>query len=136
MIEQILSRLDGVKKRGPQGYMAKCPAHDDKTPSLAVTQLSDGRILVKCFAGCGASEIMSQIGLQLADLFPEGSLGEYRSFVNIEKSIQTKKQHDGFKDKVILEMADEMRARGERLSAKDLETERQAFIRVRNATPN
>lgn len=32
--------------------MARCPAHDDRSPSLSISETRDGRILVKCFAGC------------------------------------------------------------------------------------
>jgi len=33
-------------------YTARCPAHDDRVASLSVAKGSDGRALVKCFAGC------------------------------------------------------------------------------------
>lgn len=51
--------------------MAKCPAHDDKSPSLSVRETEDGRVLIHCHAGCGASDVLAAIGLTLADLFPE-----------------------------------------------------------------
>ena len=135
MIEQILSRLDKVKSRGPQSYLARCPAHDDKTPSLAITQLSDGRILMKCFAGCGASEIMAQIGLELSDLFPDGKLGEWRSFQTIEDDVKTRQEEKQFKDRVVLQLAMEKRHKGERLTTEELKAEREAFERTRANTP-
>jgi uncharacterized protein (DUF983 family)/energy-coupling factor transporter ATP-binding protein EcfA2 len=48
-------------------WQAHCPAHDDAKPSLSVTE-SDGRILVKCFAGCGIDEICNALGITLKDL--------------------------------------------------------------------
>ncbi|MBK7393823.1 MAG: hypothetical protein IPI64_11085 [Chloracidobacterium sp.] len=54
------------KSRG--GYMARCPAHDDKSPSLSVKS-ADGKILVHCFAGCTANEIVTSLGLNLFDLY-------------------------------------------------------------------
>lgn len=75
MIGDLLNRLEKVK--GSKGrWTACCPAHGDKSPSLAVTMLDDGRILLKCFAGCSAYEIVSAVGMDMTDLFPkENKLG-------------------------------------------------------------
>ena len=70
-VEALLARLEKVKANGADKWVALCPAHDDKSPSLAVKQTSDGTILIRCFAGCGACEIVSAIGLELSDLFPK-----------------------------------------------------------------
>ena len=68
-IDLILSRLDKVKQvKG--GYMARCPVHDDKNPSLSITEGDDGRVLLKCFAGCSTEDIVKALGLTMADLFP------------------------------------------------------------------
>jgi hypothetical protein len=73
MIGNLLNRLDKVK--GKKGrWIACCPAHGDKNPSLAVTQLDDGRILLKCFAGCSAYEVVSAVGMDMTDLFPKDGL--------------------------------------------------------------
>ena len=66
--ERLLERLDGVKETSAGRYMARCPAHDDKSPSLSVSG-KDGKLLVHCFAGCDAEEIMAAVDLTLADLF-------------------------------------------------------------------
>lgn len=66
----LLSRLDRVKRTGPDKYVARCPAHDDKGPSLTVRELDDGRTLVHCFAGCSVHEIVAAVGMELSDLFP------------------------------------------------------------------
>ncbi len=71
MIEKITSRLDGVRMTGKDRAVARCPAHNDKTPSLSIRETEDGTILIKCFAGCGAADVLSAIGLELVDLFPE-----------------------------------------------------------------
>ena len=70
MIENILSRLEKVKGRNGV-YTACCPAHGDKSPSLAIRELDDGRILMKCFANCSVQEIMGAIGMEIGDLFPD-----------------------------------------------------------------
>lgn len=69
--ELILSRLRGVRPCGPGRWMAECPAHRDRRPSLSVRELEDGRVLLNDFAGCGNADILAAIGLSLADLFPE-----------------------------------------------------------------
>ncbi|WP_297477415.1 hypothetical protein [Ferrovum sp.] len=65
----LLSRLEGVKETGPGRWVAKCPAHDDTSPSLSIRELGDGRILLHCFAGCAATDVLAAIGLTLSDLF-------------------------------------------------------------------
>ncbi|KXW57415.1 DNA primase [Ferrovum myxofaciens] len=67
--EEFLERLQGVRKTD-HGWTAKCPSHNDNSPSLSVTE-KDGKILLHCFAGCGAHEIVTAVGLELSDLFPE-----------------------------------------------------------------
>ncbi|WP_051233846.1 CHC2 zinc finger domain-containing protein [Halomonas halocynthiae] len=67
----ILDRLDKVKENGPGRWLACCPAHQDRSPSLAVRETSDGTILMKCFAGCPTGDVLAAIGLELKDLFPE-----------------------------------------------------------------
>ena len=70
-IDQLLSRLSAVKPNGNARWVARCPAHEDKHPSLAVRVLDDGRILLHCFAGCGAVDVIESLGLAMSDLFPE-----------------------------------------------------------------
>ena len=69
-IDTLLSRVHQLKKTGDSKWLACCPAHDDKSPSLAI-KLADDRILIHCFAGCDVSAIVSALGLELSDLMPE-----------------------------------------------------------------
>ena len=66
----LLSRLGKVKASGSGKWMACCPAHQDRSASLSVREVEDGRILVHCFAGCSVDEVLRAVGLDLADLFP------------------------------------------------------------------
>lgn len=68
--ENLLQRLDKVKRVGDGVWQACCPSHNDKSPSLRIRECEDGKILVKCFAGCSAVEIVGSVGLELTDLFP------------------------------------------------------------------
>jgi hypothetical protein len=77
-INRILDRLVGVKQSAPDRWMSKCPSHEDKTPSLSIRELQDGRILINCFAGCGAVDVLAAIGLQMSDLF-DRPLGHHLS---------------------------------------------------------
>jgi len=54
---------------------ACCPAHDDQSPSLGVKRRSDGVVLITCRAGCDTKNVLSAIGLQMTDLFPERPQG-------------------------------------------------------------
>lgn len=68
-IDLLLSRLDRPKKSG-RGYMAKCPAHEDGSPSLSVSEGDGGRVLLHCFGGCRADDVIAAVGLEWKDLFP------------------------------------------------------------------
>lgn len=77
-IDGLLSRLHGVKAGNAVGrYIARCPAHEDRSPSLTIRAEGDGRILLHCFAGCSAIDVVSAIGLSMSDLFPEPLTREY-----------------------------------------------------------
>lgn len=69
--ETLLNHLHKVHNKGSGKWVACCPSHEDKTPSLAVTELSDGHILIHCFAGCSPEEVLASVGLQMTDLFPD-----------------------------------------------------------------
>jgi len=77
-VELMLSKLPDVKRNG-KGWHARCPAHDDRRPSLSIAEGDDGRALVNCHAGCTPQAIVEALGLNLADLMPaNGSGGERR----------------------------------------------------------
>jgi putative DNA primase/helicase len=75
-LHMILSLLTNVRASG-EGYLASCPTHDDNDPSLSITEGSDGRVLLKCFAGCPVEEIVRSIGLTMADLFIKNSTSKH-----------------------------------------------------------
>lgn len=69
-VNAMLDRLHGVKPRGNGRWLARCPAHDDKTPSLSIGTGDNGAVLIRCWRGCSAHEIVTAVGLNLSDLFP------------------------------------------------------------------
>lgn len=60
-------------KRSGKDWMARCPAHEDSTPSLSISEGREGRVLVKCHAGCSAAAILGALGKTERDLFPNGN---------------------------------------------------------------
>lgn len=76
-VDALLTKLDRVRRTGDRRWIARCPAHDDKGPSLSVRELGDGRTLVHCFAGCGVEEVLGAVGLSFCDLYPEQRTGDH-----------------------------------------------------------
>ena len=68
--ETLISRLDKVRPTGRGTWIACCPAHADKSPSLTIRETDDGKVLLHCFTGCSALEIIDAVGLEMSDLFP------------------------------------------------------------------
>ena len=69
-IEEILNKLQKVKATSTRQWMACCPAHPDKTPSLSVSVGDDERILLYCHAGCAIQSILHELHLEMKDLYP------------------------------------------------------------------
>jgi hypothetical protein len=68
-IERVLSAFPDAKRNG-KGWHARCPAHDDRHPSLSIVEGDDGRVLVHCHAGCTPQAIVKAVNLNMADLMP------------------------------------------------------------------
>jgi putative DNA primase/helicase len=65
----LLGRFKRVRRSG-DGYVALCPAHDNRHPSLSITE-GDGRMLVHCFRDCGIEAICDALGIRVNDLFSQ-----------------------------------------------------------------
>lgn len=72
-IEKVLAAIEAATRHTPlktaNGWQTCCPAHDDTKPSLAVSVSNNGAVLMKCHAGCTASDVVAAVGLSIADLF-------------------------------------------------------------------
>ncbi len=75
--DALISRLDKCKRTGNGTWLACCPAHEDRSPSMSIREVEDGRVLVHCFAGCGVEEILGAVGLEFDALFPPKPLGDH-----------------------------------------------------------
>ncbi len=75
----VLNHLDAIRRSG-SGWMARCPAHEDRQASLSVSVGDDGRALVHCHRGCSVEAVTAALGLSTADLFgPRVSINPART---------------------------------------------------------
>jgi putative DNA primase/helicase len=51
-------------KRTSAGWSAKCPAHDDRTASLSISEGKDDSLLLYCHAGCNFDAILKAAGVE------------------------------------------------------------------------
>ncbi len=58
--EEVARGLEAARPSGA-GWIACCPAHDDRKPSLSITDCEDGRLLVHCHAGCGQADVIKTL---------------------------------------------------------------------------
>ncbi len=73
-IKDALSQAGCEFSKNGDTLQAQCPAHEDENPSLSITENGDGKILMKCHAGCDTKKVLSQLGLNIKVLFPDDSL--------------------------------------------------------------
>lgn len=73
-VDNLLSRLNKVRSHGKGQFMAQCPCHADKTASLSIKDMGDGRILINCFASCDTYSILQSVGLDWKDVLPESAI--------------------------------------------------------------
>ena len=118
-IDKVLARLEGVKKNGHGRYLARCPAHKDRSPSLSVKETDTGLILVHCFAGCSVDDVIGAIGLDQSDLFPPRPETH---------AVKGERQFDAYQalraladDAVLILVAARMVIKGERLIPSDMD---------------
>ena len=60
MTAETIAKALGGRKAG-SGWSARCPAHDDRTPSLSLRETGDGKVLVRCHAGCDQDEVIAHL---------------------------------------------------------------------------
>jgi hypothetical protein len=69
-VAEFLERVGGGRKSAGDKWAARCPAHDDRTPSLSVWEGRDGRVMFNCHANCSKPEVLAALGLTWADVGP------------------------------------------------------------------
>lgn len=73
-VDLVLSRLERPREIAQGRWRARCPGHDGRNPgALSITRGDDGRVLLRCWAGCDVERVAGAIGLDLHDLFVPAS---------------------------------------------------------------
>ena len=92
-VESLLQSCDKVRETGHGKWIACCPAHEDRSPSLAIKECSDGKVLLKCFAGCETEDVLAAVGMTFSDVMPEkiGTEHSYRpqKWINAKDALAT-----------------------------------------------
>lgn len=117
---KLLDRLEYVRGNGRDRWVARCPAHDDRDPSLSIAETTDGRVLIHCHAGCGAIAVLDAVGLNWGDLFSPND--NYRPL--FKKRTDDAIEHA----KAILMICEADRKNGKKLSSTDKQKEREALV--------
>ena len=132
---ELLTRLEKVRPTGPDRWLARCPAHEDRNPSLSIRETEGGTVLLHCFAGCGASDVVAALGLSLSDLFPKtpdyNRCPPLRDYRHVHAARQALKVLDF--DVLLVAVAAENLAQGIALTDDDRDALIEAAGRIRNA---
>lgn len=121
----IVNRLEFYREVREGEWMARCPAHDDRGPSLSIKDVGDGRTLIHCFAGCGAVDVLDAIGMDMTDLYPPSDR-EYRP---------VHQQRERSLDELVVEIAMADLREGKTLNEDDKQRCREALERLDDALP-
>lgn len=127
----LLNMLDKVKQTNPQTWVARCPAHEDHSPSLSIRELPEGKILIHCFSGCDPYSIVNSVGLTIGDLFPDQVNGNYQKPIVRKITASQAFELTYFESLVIKETARTI-LNEKILSDKDYERLNKAFDRINN----
>ena len=128
-LERLLNSLTKVKGR-KGSWTAACPAHEDRSPSLAVRQVEDGRILLHCFGGCSVHDVLGAVGMDMSDLFPDN--GENKKAIKPAFYATDLLRVIAFETLVVSICASDM-SKGRQLSEKDLQRMQKAAQRIQEA---
>jgi hypothetical protein len=86
---ELLPLLDGVRTRGSGKWLGRCPAHQDKSPSLTIAEGERG-LLLKCWAGCTLKEITGALKVSVKDLFFDTAATSDERRQAVEERLQAK----------------------------------------------
>jgi len=121
-IENILAKLSKVRKSN-RGYMACCPVHQDKNPSMTITETDDGKVLAHCFS-CGArgSDVVEALGLPASELFSGEFTGTYDAKFKLRKT--------ELEDSMVITIYEQDKREGKYLTHADYKRYRLAKARI------
>tara|TARA_R110000851_G_scaffold167404_7_gene312999 strand:+ start:5205 stop:5597 length:393 start_codon:yes stop_codon:yes gene_type:complete len=126
--DELINKLSFVKEVKPRrdhkrSWIAQCPAHKDNSPSLYVDEGASGNVLIKCWSGCGATEVIDAVGVHIAELFPDDD------YHPISKRFRS----DANYHELHLEISQASREKGEKQSKADKESELASYLSLRGS---
>ena len=128
----LLTRLERVKETGPGRWVACCPAHGDRSPSLSVRETEDGAVLIHCFAGCPSAAVILAMGLAWSDLYP-ANIKDHAPIRPGQRWVPRDVLLAVSREALVALIAAETVAKGEPLGAEDRKRLRKAALVLRNA---
>ena len=129
--DEFVQRLNKVRRTGPGRWLASCPAHEDKRPSMNVATGDDGKVLFICRAGCDQQAVIDAMGLEWTDLYPKVNRIPEREF---RKAFPAGDVLEALSDETTLvAVAASNLAAGEQLTRADLDRLLTAYNRIENA---
>lgn len=78
--DEILRNFPGKRVKIRDGFNVQCPVHEDKNPSLSITNGGD-RVLIKCQAGCDTGDVLKSKGLEFKDLYNQSNGQNYKKVI-------------------------------------------------------
>lgn len=91
-INDLLNRLQKVRKIGTDEWVASSPTRSDKTPSLFIKHDGSNNVLLHDFGGSSVEEICSAIGIEVSDLFPDSDKEYVRQRFNAHNVLTAMRQ--------------------------------------------
>jgi len=107
----IIERLEHVRATGKNRWIARCPAHQDSSPSLVITQPDNERVLIHCHAGCSTGDILDSLGLDWGALMPDKGM--------TYSATRITRKDEPLVDQMLIEISKSMASRGERMTEAD-----------------
>ena len=107
----IIERLEHVRATGKNRWIARCPAHNDSSPSLVITQPDNERVLIHCHAGCSTGDILDSMGLDWGALMPDKGM--------TYSATRITRKDEPLVDQMLIEISKSMASRGERMTEAD-----------------
>lgn len=135
--EILLDRLEGVQRSG-SGWRARCPSCNGRSRKVSVSEADNGAVLVHCFGGCAAGDVLQAVGLSLADMFPERLAADTPEDRRTRRQAAVESQWGAALEVLefearIIHLAGQQLAAGQPLSAEDDARLRLAVRRVEEA---
>lgn len=87
VLDRVLDRFKGIQHVGGNEYMALCPAHDDREPSLSIGWSDKGKVLLDCKAGCETEDVLAAASLTWADLHAKSRLVDTYNYEDEDGSL-------------------------------------------------